>query len=144
MVEPGSSRPDRGGFPGAFPVSLETAMEFIRRETPPDAVFLASPSYAPQLAVRTGRRVLRADGLAEPPDRDRRVRAERPLLARRPLPPWVAAFGVEYVFAAPGDFRARRVENPEDLARYPGLERIYVDGHRFHVFRIIDGDPPSS
>ena len=127
-----------------FPQSLETAMSFIRRETPADAVFLASPSYAPQLVVRTGRRVLRADGLADPLDRDRRISAERPLLARRPLPARAAALGVDYVFAAPGDFKARRVESPEELAGYPGLERIYVDGFRFHVFRIVGGDPPPS
>jgi hypothetical protein len=117
--------------------SLQGSMEWIRQETPPTAVFLASPLYSPELAVRTGRRVLRWSNAARPADEPRRVRAERILLARRPLPDWLRAYGVDYVFAAPGDFRSRRVESPESLRSLPGLGLQYSDEWRFHIYEVL-------
>jgi len=117
--------------------SIEASASWIASETSPGSVLLASPAYTPQLVVRTGRRVLRWPEVAEPPDEARRVRAERLLLASRPLPEWVADYGVDYVFAAPGDFAARGVASPEELAARAGLELAYADSWRFHVYRVL-------
>jgi hypothetical protein len=126
-----------GGTGGTAGTPLQGSMEWIRQETPPTAVFLASPLYSPELAVRTGRRVLRWSNAARPADEPRRVRAERILLARRPLPDWLRAYGVDYVFAAPGDFRSRRVESPESLRSLPGLGLQYSDEWRFHIYEVL-------
>ncbi|HEX6739276.1 MAG TPA: hypothetical protein VF310_13440, partial [Vicinamibacteria bacterium] len=50
------------------PAPLLDAMAWVRRETAPGAVFMASPSFAPALAALGGRRVLRAPSLAITPD----------------------------------------------------------------------------
>jgi hypothetical protein len=121
------------------PVSprLDAAMAFVRSRTPTSGVFVASPAYAGAVGALGQRRVLRAEGLLEARDESRRVRAERPLLRRRPLPERFRRWGASHVFAAPGDFLARGVESPEGLADRPGLELLYADVVRFHVYRIL-------
>lgn len=121
-------------------LALEPSTAWIREHTPADAVFLTSPAYASVVAVRSGRRVLRAPEVPPPPDAARRVRAERLLLVRRPLPEWVRRYGVGWVFVAPGDFRARGVESPEELVGRPGLILRYRDHYRVHVFE-VEPDP---
>lgn len=117
-------------------VALEGSMRWIRDHTPADAVVLTSPAYASQVAVRAGRRVLRAPEMPASPDASRRVRAERLLLARRPLPEWVRRYGVGWVLVAPGDFRARGVDVPEDLVGRRGLRLRYRDENRIHIFEV--------
>jgi len=119
--------------------ALEPSMEWIRAHTPPGAVFLASPAYSSALSVRTGRRVLRAPDVLRVSDEAERVRAERPLLFRRPLPERARRYGVGWVYVAPGDFQARGVDAPEDLLDQPGLALRYRDLHRIHVFEVLAG-----
>jgi len=126
-----------------FSVNLKPAMEWIRTNTAPDAVVLASPAYSSAVSVLGARRVLRAGNLLDTKDRERRVRAEGRILRRRPLAAWVRAYGVTHVFAAPGDFRARGVDSPESLLGRDGLSRVYADTERFHVFA-VSNDPPGS
>jgi len=117
--------------------ALDPAFRWIRENTPPGAVFMASPAYSSALSVRTGRRVLRAPDLLRTADEAERVRAERLLLARRPLPGWVRRYGVGWVFAAPGDFEARGVEAPERLLGEAGLVLRYRDEARFFVYEVV-------
>jgi hypothetical protein len=119
--------------------ALDPSLSWIRENTPRDAVFLASPAYAPVVAVRAGRRVLRAPEVASA-DAARRVRAERLLLVRRPLPEWVRGYGVGWVFAAPGDYLARGIEAPESLVGRPGLRLRYRDPERIHILEVV-ADP---
>jgi hypothetical protein len=113
--------------------SLRPAMSWIRDNTPPDAVFLASRDYAPAIAVLAGRRLLRAPGFAQTADDGARARTEGAILAGRPLP-FANDYGVRFVFAAPGDFRERGLTRPEQLEARAGLTRRYVDAHSFHVY----------
>jgi len=121
-------------------MTLEPALEWIRSETPPTTRVMASPAYAASVAVRAGRRVLRAAELRPAADEALRVRAERILLFRRPLPDWVRGYGIDYVLAAPGDFRARGLGQPQDLIGVPGLHLGYRDASGIHVFSVVDGD----
>jgi hypothetical protein len=119
-----------------LPANLTAAMEWIRVQTPPDAVFLASPDYAPFVAVLGGRRLLRCPSLALAHDEAARVRAEAPILAGREPAAWTRPYRVRYVFIAPGDFRARGVKGPEDLEGRPRLRLRYADAHRFRVYEV--------
>lgn len=117
--------------------ALEPSLRWVRENTPADAVFLASPAYSSTLSVRTGRRVLRAPDLLQATDEAERVRAERRLLVRRPLPEWVRRYGVGWVFVAPGDFEARGVASPEQLVGRPGLVLRHRDEARYFVFEVV-------
>jgi hypothetical protein len=98
---------------------------------------MASPDYAPSVAVLAGRRLLRAPSLREARDENARVRAEGALLSGRPLPPGARDHGVRFVFVAPGDFRARGIARPEDLLGRPGFVPRYADANGFRVFEIV-------
>jgi hypothetical protein len=130
---------DRVASASVEPLSaaLQPSFEWIRENTSGDAVFMASPAYSAALGVRTGRRVLRAPELLRTADDAERVRAERLLLARRPLPGWVRRYGVGWVFVAPGDFEARGIEAPEQLVGAPGLSLRYRDEARFFIFEVV-------
>jgi hypothetical protein len=117
--------------------AFEPVGEWIRRETPPGAVFMASADWAPQVLVRGGRPVLQARSLWSLDDEPLRTRVEGALLAGRPLPPAAPDYGVRYVFAAPGDFRARGIEGPEALEGVPGLALRYAGPHRFRVYEVV-------
>ena len=116
--------------------NLEPVVQWIRTRTPTDAVILASPDYAPVVAVRAARRVLRAPSLLRTDDDARRVRAERLILRGRDLPDWAERYSVTHVIAAPGDFRARGIESPSDLVGIRNLALEYTDEHGIHVFSI--------
>jgi hypothetical protein len=69
--------------PGVSRQHLAVA-EAVRENTPPDAHFVAGPSYAPWIAALTGRSVLLDEGAAVPvPDTVARRRAARDLLTSR-------------------------------------------------------------
>jgi hypothetical protein len=132
-------RADPGMGLSAEPISanLSSLAAWIRSETPRDAVFLASADYAPYVAVLAGRRVLRAPSLLLTADDTKRQRAEGAILAGRQPPPAISDFGVGFVLIAPGDFKARGIRGPEDLAGRPRLRLRHVDPHGFRVYEIV-------
>jgi hypothetical protein len=117
--------------------AVEHAMEWIRRETPATAVFIASPEYAPHVAVLAGRRILRAPSLVVTSDDALRLRAERMALSGRSPADLLERYGITHVFAAPGDFRARGIRRPEELEQRGGLKLRYADPAGFMVYEIV-------
>ena len=112
------------------------AMAWIRRETPPEAVFLASPDYAPSVAVLGGRRVLRAPTLAVAGDEERRARAEGAILSGREPGPLARRYGLTHVFIAPGEFRSHGLRAPEDLETRGRFRLRYSDPDGLRVYEI--------
>jgi hypothetical protein len=112
---------------------------WIREETPPTAVFLASADYAPSVAALAGRRVLRAPTLATPSDDERRLRLERALIAIHGRAPeaLLRRYGLTHVLVAPGDFREHGLAGPEDLAARGGFRLRYADENGLRVFEIV-------
>lgn len=116
--------------------SLLQAMAWVKSATAPDAVFLASPEYAPTIAVLTGRRVLRAPTLATAPDDERRLRAERLVLSGLEGPALFERYGLTHVFIAPGDFRSYGIRAPEDLEGRGRLVLRYADAEGRRVYEL--------
>ena len=114
--------------------TLLSAMQDIRQATPPDAVFVASPEFAPALAVLAGRRVLRAPTLATAADEERRLRAERQVLSGEPGAAVVARYGITHVFVAPGDFRVYGIRAPEDLDGRGGLHLVFSNPQGWRIY----------
>jgi hypothetical protein len=114
--------------------ALGPVMSFIREQTPPDAVFLASPDYAPAVSVFGGRRVLRAPSVLVTADDGRRVRMEGAILAGRPPGDGPR---VGFVLLAPGDFKARGIGRPEDLDGRPGFRARYADAAGYRVYEVV-------
>lgn len=112
-------------------------VRFIRDETPPGSVFIASADYAPLVAALGGRPVLRAPSLREASDDRLRQRVEGAILAGRPYPPAAPDYGVRFVLIGLGDFRARGIERPEDLEGRPGLVRRYADARGYRVYEVV-------
>lgn len=117
--------------------ALAPVMRFIRESTPRDAVFVASSDYAPALAVFGARRVLRAPSVLVTADDGRRLRAEGAILAGRPIPPGGDGYGARFVLLAPGDFKARGITGPEDLAGRPGFRMLYADAAGYRVYEVV-------
>jgi len=122
-----------------LPVRLRDAMAWVRSQTPPTAVFLASPDYAPYVAVLGGRRVLRAPGLAVADDDIRRDRAEDKLLRGRPGK-LGSLYGLTHVFIGPGDFLAFGLASPEGLEQRGRFRLLYRDASDLRVYEILGGD----
>jgi hypothetical protein len=116
--------------------NLLRPMEWIRRETPREAVFMAGPEYSAALATLAGRRVLRAPFLEEAKDDERRVRTERVTLSGRDSAPLRARYRVSHVLVAPGDFRAHGLRAPEDLAGRGGFRLLYSDAEGLRVYEL--------
>lgn len=117
--------------------SLVELMRWIGRETPPEAVVLASPDYAPLVAVLAGRRVLRAPTLADPVDDWRRLRAEAAVLEGRDPQKYVARYGVSYVLVAPNEFGEYGVARPEDLDAHGHFRLRHRDAEGFRVYQLV-------
>ena len=121
------------------PLSGETVevMSWIDRETPKDAVVLASPDYAPTVAVMAGRRVLRAPSLSQPVDEWRRLRAESAVLEGRDPRKYVARYGVTFVLVAPNEFGEYGLtgETPLDAHGYFRLRYHHPEGYR--VYQLV-------
>jgi hypothetical protein len=121
--------------------SLLEVMKVVRGKTSPEDVVVASPEYAPVVAVLAGRRVLRAPTLASAPDEERRLRAERAVLAGRPPRALVERYGITHVFVAPGDFAIYGLRSPEQLEAR-GFERVFVDDQPWRLYRLDQADLP--
>ena len=98
---------------------------------------VASADYAPALAVFGGRRVLRAPSVLATADDSRRLRAEGAILAGRPIPQGGDGHGARFVLLAPGDFKARGITGPEDLAGRPGFRTLYADPAGYRVYEVV-------
>jgi len=119
---------------------VRDAMAWVRSSTPPTAVFLASPDYAPAVAVLGGRRVLRAPGLAAAADDDRRERAERRVLRGRDPGRPTSRYGLTHVFIGPGDFLDYGIASPEELEKRGRFRLLYRDSSDLRVYEILAGD----
>lgn len=115
---------------------LAAAMGWVRENTPPSSVFLASPDYAPSIAVLAGRRVLRAPTLGQAADEIRRERMEDKVLAGRDPGRLADLYGLTHVFIAPGDFFAYGIRSPEDLERQGRFRLLYADPEDYRVYEI--------
>jgi len=113
---------------------IAVAMEWIRRSTPRDAVFLAPPAYGPDVAVLAGRRVLRAPLLGEARDEVRRQRVEQRVLAGLPSSKR-DRYNLRYVFMPPGGFPDQGSLGPEDLERRPGFVLRYA-ADEFRIYEL--------
>jgi hypothetical protein len=123
--------------------NLRAAMERIRKETAADGVFLASPEYAPAVAVLAGRRVLLAPTLiASPADLERRVRAERLALSGADPGGLGQLYGLRYVLITPGDFRQHGIAGPSELADRASFRLLFTAQGGFHVYEIAARTEP--
>ena len=122
-----------------LPVSptVAEAMAWIRRSTPPDAVFVASPEYAPAVATLAGRRVLRAPGLLSANDEERRLRAERLVLSGADPGRVGDRYGLTHLFVAPGDFRAYGIQSPADFDGRPRFRLSYSGPGAFRIYELV-------
>jgi hypothetical protein len=115
---------------------LATAMAWVRAHTSAASVFLASPEYAPYVAVLGGRRVLRAPTLGPAADEVRRERMEDKVLSGRDPGRLADLYGLTHVFIGPGDFLPYGIRSPADLARQGRFRLLYVDAADYHVYEI--------
>jgi len=111
-------------------------MDWVRRETPREAVFIASEEYSAALLALAGRRVLRAPLLEEARDDERRVRTERVTLSGRDPGPLRTRYRVSHVLVAPGDFRAHGLRAPEELEGRGRFRRLYADAEGLRVYAL--------
>lgn len=125
----------RASLDPVSPGALE-AMDWLRANTPPSAVIVAGEDYAPSVAVLAGRRVLRAPTLAVAPDEERRLRAQRALLAGHDVPDLVERYGLAYVLTAPGQFRDSGQPDAADLRGRAGLRLVYASPRGVEVYEI--------
>jgi hypothetical protein len=123
--------------------ALLSAMRQIRRAAPPGSVFVAGPEFSPALAVLAGRRVLRAPTLVTAADEERRLRAERQVLAGEPGAAVVAHYGITHVFVAPGDFRAYGIRAPEDLGARGGLRLVLENQEGWRLYELPGAPGPT-
>ena len=117
--------------------ALYEVMDWIRDETPPPAVVLASEDYAPAVAVLGGRRVLRAPTLSQPADEWRRIRAQAAVLEGRDPHKYVARYGVTYVLIAPSEFAEHGLTMPEDLDALAHFRLRYRHSEGYRVYEIV-------
>jgi hypothetical protein len=125
----------RASLDPVSPGALE-AMAWLRENTPSAAVIVAGEDYAPSVAVLAGRRVLRAPTLAVAADEERRLRAQRALLAGRAVPDLVERYGLAYVLTAPGQFRDPGEPDAADLRGRAGLRLVYASPRGVEVYEI--------
>ena len=123
-----------------LPARLRAAMAWVRKETPAAAVFIASPDYAPYVAVLGGRRVLRAPALAVADDDIRRERAEDKLLRGREPGKLGALYGLTHVFIGPGDFLTFGITSPEQLEQRGRFRLLYRDASDLRVYEILGAE----
>jgi hypothetical protein len=121
----------------ALPGSVDDVMRWIARETPREAVVLASPDFAPAVAVLGGRRVLRAPTLVEPVDDWRRIRAQAAVLEGRDPQKYVARFGVSFVLIAPNEFLEYGLSRPEDLDAGARFRLRYLHPEGYRVYQLV-------
>ncbi|PYQ51827.1 MAG: hypothetical protein DMF78_12610, partial [Acidobacteria bacterium] len=120
-----------------FPDALQGAMAWIRANTDRGGAVLADRDYAGAVAVLGGRRALRAPGLVETGDDERRLRLERAVMAGHPPPALLQRYSLRYVFLAPGEFREYGIEEPADLERRGGVRLLYANAKGMHVYELL-------
>ncbi|MET0554434.1 MAG: hypothetical protein ABW221_15425, partial [Vicinamibacteria bacterium] len=132
-------RLDGAAHASLTPVSAETAevMRWIDRETPREAVVLASPDYAPAVAVLAGRRLLRAPSLAQPLDEWRRLRAEAAVLEGRDPLKYVARYGVSFVLVAPNEFGEYGLTGAAPLDAHGRFRLRYQHPEGYRVYQLV-------
>lgn len=116
--------------------ALYEVTDWIRNETPPSAVVLASGDYAPAVAALGGRRVLRAPTLSQPADEWRRIRAQAAVLEGRDPQKYVARYGVTYVLIAPSEFAEHGLTGPKDLVALDHFRLRYEHPEGYRVYEI--------
>jgi hypothetical protein len=125
-----------------FPDALQDAMQWMRANADRESAVLAHPGYAAAVSVLGGRRVLRAPGLVETGDDERRLRLERAVVAGHPPPALLQRYSLRYVFLAPGQFREYGIEEPEDLERRGGVRLLYANAKGMHVYELLAAGRP--
>ena len=118
-----------------LPSRVDRVMEWIRGATPKDAVFLAPPEYGPDIAVLSGRRVLRAPLIGEAADEVRRQRVEERVLAGHARRDRLEYYNLRYVFLPPGGFPVQGIRGPEDLEGRAGLVLRYA-ADEFRIYEL--------
>jgi hypothetical protein len=109
-----------------LPENLMPAMAWIREHVPRDEACVASPDYAPSVAVLGQRRVVRAPSLAITADDQRRRRAERMLVAGRE-PELRRRYAIGCLVFASGDEGWLGLRVRDDLDGLTGLQPVYRD-----------------
>jgi hypothetical protein len=132
---------DTVAFASREPLSrnLAPAFRWLRENVPPDVTCMASPDYAPMVAVLAQRRVLRAPTLGERADDQRRRRAERMLLSGRE-PDLLRRYQVGCLVFLDGDQGWLGILSPSDLSGVPGLTLRFADAHA-HVYAVDPRSP---
>jgi hypothetical protein len=118
-----------------IPEGLADTMDWVRAHTDPQGVFVAGEDYAPAVAVLGGRRVLRAPTLLTAPDEERRLRAERAVLAGRRVDSLLRRYRVRYVLLAPGQFRDHPLAEPWEIES-AGFPLLYRSASGLRVYEI--------
>jgi hypothetical protein len=118
------------------PDALREATEWIRNQTDSRGTFIANEDYAPAVAALAGRRVLRAPGLLEAPDEERRRRLERAVFTGRWPEALRARYDVRYVFLGPGQFSEYGIEAPEQLASRGPFRQLYANDKGMRVYEL--------
>jgi hypothetical protein len=113
----------------------------VREHTPPDSIFLASPSYAPAVGVLAGRRVFRAPSLVPSSDDGRRQAIVGRLLNQGLERQAAWHLGLTHVFAGPGDTSGVRPWLPPNPST--ALRLVHSDRWGFRVFE-IDARPAAA
>lgn len=116
---------------------LYEVTDWIRTETAPTAVFLASEDYAPAVAALGGRRLLRAPTLSRPADEWRRIRAQAAVLEGRDPQKYVARYGVTYVLIAPSEFAEHGLTRPDDLDAIGRFRLRFEHAEGYRVYEIV-------
>ena len=116
--------------------NVRPALAWVRANVPEHATCLASPDYAALVAIDGQRRVLRAPGLWEPADDQRRRRVERTLLAGRE-PDLLRRYQVGCVFFAASDVGWLGADSLDALDGVEGLQRGYADAY-VRVYAVSD------
>jgi hypothetical protein len=123
-----------GSLPRIRP-EVVSAVEWIRANTPPGSVIVASPTHAAAVASLGGRRVLRAPTLAVPEDDADRRQAEERLLFGNVTNRLVKKYGVSHVLLARGDFGEYWL-GVETLDSRGPFRVVYRDGASVSVFAV--------
>lgn len=133
--DPSRLDPNAAGSLPPLQPEMVAAMHWVRRQTPDDAVFLASPRHAPLVAALGGRRVLRAPTVAVPPDDGDRRQAEARILYGHTTNRLARRYGVSHVLLAPGDFGEYWL-GVEDLQTRGPFRLLYRGGDAVSVYEV--------